>query len=158
MALPIWAMYTIAGVSAAAVTGAVGVGSYFGGRRVGIKMGAKNQYIMLADGSLYTVDEYDKKRSEYANAIAHGQVVAPLSPIIPEQAHMIPRLNALHATPQQQAQPLDVNALVAQVAQAVAGMQAAPPQAQPRKAELIAAVAAIQGEIAALTAALQPTA
>lgn len=154
MALPIWALWTIGGCSAAAVTGAVGLGSYFGGRRVGIKMGAKNQYIMLADGSLYTVDEYDKKRSEYANAVAHGQVVAPLSPIIPEQAHMIPRLGLrAQVAPQQPMQP-DVNAIFAQVMQALAGMQAAPPTMQPNKAELVAAVAAMQGEIAALQSTL----
>jgi len=157
MALPVWAMYTIAGVSAAAVTGAVGVGSYFGGKRVGIKAGIKNQFVMTQDGSLYTVEEYQKERSKYVAAIAQGQVAQPMSPVVPEQAHMIPRLNVLLAAPQKQAQP-DLNAIVAQVTQALASVQVAPPQAQPSKAELVAAVAAMQGEISALTAALQPTA
>ena len=121
MALPIWAPWAIAGIAATAVTGVVGAGSYFGGKRAGIKAGIKNQYVMTADGSLYTVDEYQKERAKYVASIAQGQVAAPMSPVVPEQAHLIPSFNA----PQAQPSKGDLLAAVATMQQEIAGLTAA---------------------------------
>ena len=111
--------WSIFGAISAVGAATVGTISYFGGRSVGARRGAKAEYVLSTDGKLWTIDAYRQARNEQTIAIANGQPASPVAPLVPQQAHV---LQHLQEQPVQQVQQVPM----------VQQYQAAPQYQQPR--------------------------